>query len=113
MELKDFVEETLRQIIDGVRAAQEYGKQHGAFVNPKSLTFRTDQGFQLYDPETGAISQQIQFDVALTVIEGKQTRGGIGVVAGPIALGSQGKSDASNTTVSRIQFMIPLMLPRV
>lgn len=38
----------------------------------------------------------MEFDIAVTSIEGTETRGGIGVVAGVFALGSQGKSLENN-----------------
>ena len=34
MDLKDFVSETLKEIISGVEEAQEYAKKHGAVINP-------------------------------------------------------------------------------
>lgn len=34
MDLKDFVSETLKEIIAGVKEAQEYAKEHGAIINP-------------------------------------------------------------------------------
>jgi hypothetical protein len=111
MDLRDFVDETLKQIIDGVRSAQKYGADCGARVNPKNLMLKGSEGAHLMDRKTEEIAQQIEFDVAVTALEGKQTKGGIGVVVGPVALGSQGKSDASNTTVSRIRFSVPLLLP--
>jgi len=112
MELRDFVAETLRQIIDGIKAAQEYSSDKGAKVNPKKLYFRTDQGsVKLQDRSTGALVQEIDFDVAVTTTEGTQTKGGIGVFVGPIGLGSQGQSNVNNQSVSRIKFSVPLLLP--
>jgi len=57
------------------------------------------------------VVQSISFDVAVSVAQGTETKGGVGLVVGPVALGSQGKSDASNTSMSRIQFRIPMVLP--
>ena len=112
MELKDFVAETLRQIIDGVKVAQEYGIGQGATVNPNNIFYRADQGVVvLQDRETGAIAKEIEFDVAVTVIEGTQTKGGIGVFVGPIGIGSQGQSNVSNQSISRIKFSVPVVLP--
>ena len=111
MELKDFVAETLKQIIDGVSIAQTHGATKGARVNPGSLAFRTDQGMQIYDNETGQIPQIIEFDVAVTTTEGTQTKGGVGIFVGPVGLGSQGQSDAGRSSISHIKFSIPVLLP--
>jgi hypothetical protein len=53
----------------------------------------------------------VEFDIAVTVREGKETAGGIGVVVGAVALGSRGKSTDGNTTVSRLKFQVPVMFP--
>jgi hypothetical protein len=112
MKLKDFVAETLKEIVDGVVEAQEYYKAKGGSVNSSSITFRTDQGLQMWDSENGQPVQQIEFDVAVTTTEGKETKGGIGVFVGPVGLGSQGKSDATNSSSSRIKFSVPILLPK-
>ncbi len=56
-------------------------------------------------------AQMINFDVALTVTEGTGTKGGIGVVTGIFTLGSAGQSEAESSTVSRVKFAIPVVLP--
>jgi hypothetical protein len=55
----------------------------------------------------------LEFDVAVTAQEGTATKGGIGVFAGAIGLGSQGQSTAANQTVSRIKFAVPVLLPTI
>jgi hypothetical protein len=112
MELKDFVSETLRQIIAGVRDAQAYAADQGAKVVPEHITFRTDQGLQMWDKRDGTPVQIIEFDVGVTTTEGTATKGGIGVLVGAIGLGSQGQSNSSNQLASRIKFSIPIGLPK-
>jgi len=112
MKLKDFVAETLREIIDGVVEAQEHYKTKGGSVNSGNITFRTDQGLQMWDKKTGQPVQMVDFDVAVTTVEGSSTKGGIGVFVGPVGLGSQGKSDASSTSESKIRFQVPVLLPK-
>ena len=41
MELKEFVTETLMQIIEGIKDAQEKSSELGAIINPRSCQFRT------------------------------------------------------------------------
>lgn len=112
MELREFVAESLRQLIDGVAVAQEYATENDAKVNPTNIFYRADQGvIKIQDRETGALVQEVNFDVAVTATDGTKTKGGIGVFVGAVGLGSQGQSEASNQSISRIRFSVPLALP--
>lgn len=111
MELREFVAETLVQIVEGVQEAQTRTKDHGARVNPHLTTsadLAVKQGILI---ASGSAAQLVQFDVALTAKEGTGTKGGIGVVAGIFTLGSTGQSQAENSSVSRVKFSVPLVLP--
>lgn len=111
MELKDFVRETLVQIAEGVSEAQKALVDSDAEVNP-SVSRRFDVKSSNYgDSTSGKPIFLVDFDVAVTATEGTQTKGGIGVVAGVLALGSQGQSSAANSSVSHIKFMVPMALP--
>lgn len=112
MNLQDFVTETLREIITGVKEAQADPELKQAEINPRLIGGTADLGKHgLAISQGGRAAQFIEFDVALTVVEGTGTKGGIGVFAGPIALGSQGQSGSENTSVSRIKFKVPITLP--
>jgi len=111
MDLREFVSETLTQIVEGVKNAQNKAKESGATVNPRlmiSVELAAKQGF--LSTEHGH-AQFVQFDVALTVTEGTGTKGGIGVFAGAINLGSSGQSHDESSSVSRVKFCVPLSLP--
>ncbi len=112
MELKDFVSETLRQVLGGIKEAQSFASEHGGKIMPERIAFRTDQGLQLWDKNDGTPIHMIEFDVAVTTTEGTATKGGIGVFVGAIGLGSQGQSNASNQSVSRIKFSVPVQYPK-
>src|SRR6266436_4095859 len=103
MKLNEFVAETLKEIVDGVTEAQKHYSTMGCKVNPGGFTYKTSEGVQMWNVQTFEIAQLIDFDVAVTTMEGTETKGGIGVFVGAVGLGSQGKSDASNTSVSRIK----------
>lgn len=112
IKLEDFISETLKQIINGVKTAQEFAMKNDASISPPYLAFRTDQGeVRLFDRSTGRVAQEIDFDIAVTTTEGTKTEGRIGVFVGPVGIGSQGQSDAANSSMSRIKFKIPLILP--
>ncbi len=107
IELRDFVAETLKQVIDGVCLAQDHAKAKGAIISEGRVGM-PERG---YSQTMGTPEREIEFDVAITKIEGTETQGGIGVFVGPVGLGSRGKSDESNSTVSRIKFSVPVSFP--
>jgi hypothetical protein len=98
LQLRDFVAETIKQVIDGVATAQVYAVKKASVVNPRT------------HPSSTPI-QSISFDVAVTAAKGTTTQGGIAVFTGFIGLGSKGQSDKSNETINRIQFSVPVILP--
>ena len=111
LELKDFVRETLLQIAQGVAEAQRALTGTTAEVNPP-VSRRFDAKTSNYgDSQSGKPIFSVEFDVAVTATEGTATKGGIGVVAGVLAVGSQGQSNAANSSVSHIKFMVPMALP--
>ena len=112
MDLQEFVKQTLVQISCGVKEAQDATRDVGAFVNPDLSSPTTDaakHGLLLAEND---YAQIVQFDVALSVSDSKGTKGGIGVLAGAITLGSSGQSNAENSSVSRVKFVVPLVLPK-
>ena len=113
MDLQEFITETLTQIINGVVAAQEIAAKHGAEVNPflaGGPSINSAHGF-ISTKRSGINAQVVSFDVALTVKEGTGTKGGIGIFAGAVNVGSSGQSSEENSSVSHVKFTIPLVLP--
>ena len=110
LELRDFVSETIKQVVDGVVAAQKYAGDKDAVVNP-SLDFHTQSEGVMIDKDTRQPVQSISFDVAVTAAKGAKTQSGIAVFTGMIGLGSKGQSEKSNESVNRIQFSVPISLP--
>jgi hypothetical protein len=111
MELQEFISATLRSIIDGVKDAQEHAAKSAATVNPVGLFYNPNNTTILTHSESGIIAQQVHFDVAVTTTEGTQSKGGIRIFVGPVGVGAQGQSDATNSSVSRIKFSVPVLLP--
>jgi len=109
MELKDFVSETLKQIIEGVKAAQEQTGQMGGKVSP-SLIANPDLVGVVTEKQQQPV-QMVEFDVAVTEATGKGSKAGIGVFFGAIGAGAQGESQSSSTAMNRIKFSVPLLLP--
>lgn len=117
MELKQFAAESLVQIVRGIEDATKQLADSAAIVSPGSFQsvhsdFKaTSVGFHApgkYDRRV----EQVEFDVAVYASEGKETKGGIGIVVGSIGIGTQGKSDAASSSQSRLKFAVPVVLPQ-
>lgn len=110
MDLKDFVSETLMQVVSGVVDAQTRVRSVGGAVVP--LVRNPPEDIGLYGTTNdGKPVVLIDFDVSIAVQEGTATKGGIGVVAGVFTLGTQGQSNENTQTASRIKFRVPVALP--
>jgi hypothetical protein len=107
LELRHFITESLKQIVGGVVDAQGYVQEKGGSINPgvNGLPNRS------WEMQTGTHVQEVDFDVAVTATEDREMKGGIGALAGFLALGSQGKTDKSNIALTRLRFTIPIALP--
>jgi hypothetical protein len=110
MELKDFVSGTIKQIISGIKDAQNSEETKGSRIIPIAHYVKYAES-DLMETETGAPVFYLEFDVAITASEGTQTKGGISVLSGVINLGSQGQSLKDNTTLSHIKFEVPIIFP--
>jgi hypothetical protein len=111
MELREFITAALSDIIQGVVEAQKKLKDNGRYVNPQLSSEQGElqaQGKQV--SIQGQLVYAIDFDVAVhSTATG--TKGGIGVVAGVVAVGSQGPGSNESVAVSRLKFSVPITLP--
>lgn len=106
MELSKFVSETLKEIISGVKDAQEFAKDNDACINPNQFgTLTTPK--HILDMGDGTISvvQPVSFDVCVTQTKKKSGKGGIEIVSGSM--------ESSTDTVNRIKFSVAVSLPRM
>ncbi len=108
VKLKDFVSGTLKNIIVGVEDAQKASKEKGAIINPRDY-FEDHTKKHIY--QAGRLVEHVEFDVAVTTSEEKESKGGLGVFVAGIGVGAQGKSDSLSSSVSRIKFSVPVVLP--
>jgi hypothetical protein len=93
MELDEFVCKTLEQVISGVKKSHEHAKSLGSRIAMKGFS-------------------HIEFDVAVTVTEGSESKKGGGITVWGVAGNAEGKSATTNSSVSRIKFSVPVCLPR-
>lgn len=112
MDLKEFVSQSLQQIIEGVVLAQTAVHGTGARINPPMSSPAADlaKNGMVHTLPSG-VATMVDFDVAVTVVEGTGTRAGIGVLGGIVSLGASGESNNQNQSVSRIKFRVPMGLP--
>jgi hypothetical protein len=107
MELKEFIQKSLTEIIDGVIEAQIYAKEKGAKINPSNIV----PGTAKYLDGDGFIGQDIEFDVAVIVNESTEGKISAGINVWGIGAGGQKSKEQENSTNSRLKFSIPLFLP--
>jgi hypothetical protein len=111
VELKTFVTETLVSIVTGIQNAQMTLSQTGAIVNPGPRIESFHSSDVTYDENPNV--ETVEFDVALTVVEGAQVNSGIN--AGILSvLGSkiESQSGASESAISRVKFRVPIVFPK-
>ncbi len=98
MKLQEFVSETLKEVIAGVREAQAYARDNGA-----QISVSPHRGYRPI--------KEVEFDVAVTSTDTSETQAGAGVFVAVLGIGAKGKSDTSDSCVSRIRFSVPIALP--
>ncbi|EKO3860424.1 MULTISPECIES: hypothetical protein [Vibrio harveyi group] len=111
MKLDKYVEETIKQVISGVQAAKTFGDQNGAKVNPATATFKSENSTIIYCYETGVPIQEISFDVAVSVSESSSEQSTPEITVGSITTAGSGMTDSQSSSLNRIKFSIPVLLP--
>jgi len=113
MDLKEFVSETLLSIIAGVTEAQEKAKELGAHVNPGGLTRNTKNlsDNSVWDNTTNNYAQPVSFDVAVTAEDSKKGGAKVKVLSGILGGDIGGEKGNKNVVASRVQFVVPVLLP--
>lgn len=115
MKLQEFVSETLREIIAGVKDAQAYARDNDAEVNPSDESLPGERT-PYTDTQVGGRRvllpiKDIEFDVAVTSTDKSETQAGAGIFVAALSIGVKDKSDTLNSCVSRIRFSVPIVLP--
>lgn len=103
MELQEFVQKTIVEIISGIKSASENLGE--GYVNP-TPTGELPKNSLNYFSE---IIQNVEFDVAVTVEEKNESgvEGKISVLG--YRIGGGVNSDKTASTVTRIKFVVPLL----
>lgn len=114
--LADFIERTFVEIVDGIRAAQEYAAQNGAAINPQNVNWsEKKQGFYICakdHAEEAPLLTQVDFDVLVTASRDTGLQPEIGVFAGVLNVGAKGRAGRRSETAHRIKFHVLAELPQ-
>ena len=102
--LKEFVEETLNEILEGIRAAQN--KDGGTAVGALTSAALT-HGNVIALGATGYLAI-IDFDVSVAAEAGGGGKGGIRVMS----IGVEGGGQFKYSETSRVKFSVPVVLPK-
>ena len=104
MELKDFVKETLLQITQGIKEAQEATEEYGSVINPSSYNSGENYNHATIKNKKYPI-QDVEFEVALTASTEEGNKSGIGVAFGAFAIGGNKNSGEKNVSVTNINLL--------
>jgi hypothetical protein len=80
MDVKEFIESTLVQIVEGINNANEKLKDTGAVISSKNVR-PTENGATTINVNTGDLVNFIDYDVAVTVKEKNRANGGASVMS--------------------------------
>ena len=106
MDLKEFVSETLKEIIAGIKDAQEYAKENGAIINPTHFGIVKPKAIMNKDNDEMTSVQRVDFSLSLE--QGFSADGEINVGVLDIGrLGGDYKSQNTNT----VHFSVLVVFP--
>ncbi len=111
MELKDFIKETILQIIAGVKNAQEEVIQFGAYVSPMFIKSDRLDTIVTTDGSKDVNVEVVNFDISVTESSSETgtKEGKIGISV--IRAGGKNEKETENVSVNRISFSVPIVLP--
>ncbi len=111
MEIREFVRDVLVDIIEGIKEAQKR-EGAGGYIAPDAIAghkFSADSGVH---HESRITSTVVKFDMAVTAETSKSGGGSGKIRIAVVDADLGGKLEAKNTQVSRIQFSVPVLMPK-
>lgn len=119
MDIAEFVEAVLRQIIDGVSRAQDSTRLPGKHVseadiiNP-AIMYSADGApkGKYYATQGRNLVHFVEFDIAVTTEATDAVSGGGKIRVLGIGAGAEGSIASKETIASRVKFEVPITLPR-
>jgi hypothetical protein len=111
MELKQYVKETLLQIIDGVKEAQEEALKKGAIINPVNI--RGGNATNVYINDNSVCVNNIDFEVEISTTDETNTTTGVGIYVAGLGLGTKNNDKGKNLATNKLAFSVPTTLPTI
>lgn len=108
MDLKDFIQSAVSQIVEGVVAAQAAAALHGATLNPAADSAGKGTPSAAGPGAAAGRVSSIAFDVAVTAVASAAGEGG----AQLRVAGAGADAPANGEPVTRLQFSLPIALPQ-
>lgn len=109
MELEDFIDQALSQIISGIRKAQ--ARDGGAYVIPDGDGGHDYAEHPRLSSSARLKSTVVDFDIAITVEDSSKVGGSGRLKVLSFGAKVEGDLTTKESIASRIQFAIPLLLP--
>ncbi len=114
MDIKDFIKESLNQIVEGISEANKALKEQGAYIPTRMVV--GDGVWVTLDKETNTTRNfmKVDFDLAITITQSDNIKatGGLSI-ASIFNAGAESEDSNRNEEVSRIKYTIPLALPEL
>lgn len=105
MELKEFIKETLSQIVDGIVESQIVLKEKGALIAPEGYQFK---GRGAVGNDFSAV-EEINFEIAIGANSQNNGKAGLKTPIIEVVLDKSSKDEANN----KVSFSVPLVYPRM
>ncbi len=110
MDLKEFTKQTLLQIVAASNEVNEELEDLGAYIPNKEI-YKNHGSYRMADIVDGANIIDVEFDVAVTATESEGNDGsGKLKVMSLVEMGGGVNSKFENQTVSRVKYVLPLIL---
>ena len=112
MDLKDFIQTAVTQIVEGVVGAQAAAAAHRVVVNPAVDGGGKGHSSANAQAAAGARVTNISFDVAVTGVEGSSAQGsGKLQVVGAWSARAGADTKSGGEHLTRLQFSLPIAFP--
>lgn len=108
MDLKEFTKETITQIVSAVCESNNLISDVGASI-PTDRFHGSQASTGSRNGEKNIIN--VEFDVAVSAVESTNVGGGAGIKVVAFSIGAGANSQNENSTLSRVKFTLPLVLP--
>lgn len=101
IDLKEFVTETIKQVVEGAKEAGHYLKEN--------VDYEKDGYFQIGN----GTMQKIDFDISVTSSESSKTEGKAGISIKVLDFGIKDAGGESSSSINKIKFSVPIAIPEM